>query len=370
MMAISNRTSSAVRQYILSHINAERQSRNLSPADMILSVYKEFQSSCDIQKDVPAEREFAEWLKNDPEVFSVAHFYDRQKTLLKDWLGEEKYNRLDYHTDKYELFYKLIAHEFCSIAKTAEKIVDSRKEKQTMSQKSDFYTVYKYNDRLEPGTEIKINHTISFDYEKADMSDLTVLSADKLDSLKEKSATAETEIFDRLCNSVQEWEIQAAQTLRIDRAIEYVKTPAVSHTANQWKDNEYGNKEISNTVFKMLVRIYEEMKYNRETKQSEPAAWQLSWSLGINSPVRNDYYGRGISLAGQDRKRFSSKAAMNKYLCGRMKAYEQYFKELSPPIPAELKKNFCVNGKLLPGYTVSDLDVRALYHPPKQQKQK
>lgn len=43
---------------------------------------------------------------------------------------------------------------------------------------------------------------------------------------------------------------------------------------------------------------------------------------------------------------------MERYLQGRIKAYAHLFTEISPPIPAEEKRRFCVNGVLLPGYTV------------------
>lgn len=43
---------------------------------------------------------------------------------------------------------------------------------------------------------------------------------------------------------------------------------------------------------------------------------------------------------------------MEKYLQGRINAYAHLFKEISPPIPAEHEKRFCVNGVLLPGYTM------------------
>lgn len=43
---------------------------------------------------------------------------------------------------------------------------------------------------------------------------------------------------------------------------------------------------------------------------------------------------------------------MDKYLQGRIKAYSHLFTEISPPIPADQKGRFCVNGVLLPGYTV------------------
>ena len=43
---------------------------------------------------------------------------------------------------------------------------------------------------------------------------------------------------------------------------------------------------------------------------------------------------------------------MEKYLQGRIHAYAHLFREISPPIPADQVKRFCINGVLLPGYTV------------------
>ena len=49
---------------------------------------------------------------------------------------------------------------------------------------------------------------------------------------------------------------------------------------------------------------------------------------------------------------FYGKAAMDKYLQGRIKAYTHLFTEISPPVPKEHIRRFTVNGHLLPGYTV------------------
>lgn len=65
-----------------------------------------------------------------------------------------------------------------------------------------------------------------------------------------------------------------------------------------------------------------------------------------------DLTGSGWEIAGQRDKRFTDKAAMEKYLNGRIAAYAHLFTEISPPIPQDQKGRFCVNGVLLPGYTV------------------
>jgi hypothetical protein len=134
----------------------------------------------------------------------------------------------------------------------------------------------------------------------------------------------------------------------IDRAMEYVKTKAIEHTGNVWKPDGYGHgQEISNMVYKMYHYVHEDTKYDRETKQSVPVAWYLTWA--VRTQTVEHYSG---AVAGQDRKRFTDKAAMEKYLQGRIKTYSHLFTELSPSIPKEYERYFCVNGQLLPGYRV------------------
>ena len=54
---------------------------------------------------------------------------------------------------------------------------------------------------------------------------------------------------------------------------------------------------------------------------------------------------------------------MEKYLNGRIKAYDRLFTEISPPIPQEYAEHFKVNGMLLPDYTIEGEE------PPQQQPQ-
>ena len=98
----------------------------------------------------------------------------------------------------------------------------------------------------------------------------------------------------------------------------------------------------------MNYHIYENTRYDREKQQSVPYSYSLTWGVYTNSPNRNGQ----AKIAGQDRKVFSDKAAMEKYLNGRIKAYDRLFTEISPPIPQEYAEHFKVNGMLLPGYTI------------------
>ena len=48
---------------------------------------------------------------------------------------------------------------------------------------------------------------------------------------------------------------------------------------------------------------------------------------------------------------------MEKYLQGRIDAYRNLFTEVSPQIPKEHEKCFCVYNRLLPGYSVENPDA-------------
>ena len=204
------------------------------------------------------------------------------------------------------------------------------------------------NDRLEVADRLKIERSIYFESGKADISALTALPLAELIRQREESAAAEQAIFEALKQQAAAWEAQAGNTLTFDKAIEYARTPAVTHTENQWQADENNNHTISNRVYQMRYHIYENTRYDREQGKSIPYSYTLTWGVHTNS---SDRYGQA-KIAGQDRKVFADKAAMEKYLNGRIKAYQHLFTEISPTIPQEYAEHFKVNGQLLPGYTV------------------
>ena len=209
---------------------------------------------------------------------------------------------------------------------------------------------------MRPGNEIAIEHSISFRPDKADISQMITLPADELTSMREQSVAAEQEIYEKLCAMATDWEKLAANTLLLDKAIEYINSEPTEHSSNQWEENRYGNMEKSNMVYRMSYYIYEDKIYNPETQKRETAAWHLSWSVSTNEPDRDAYRYRGQKIAGQERKRFTDKAAMQKYLDGRIKAYSSYFTELSPTVPKDLAYMFMLNGQVLPGYAVKGME--------------
>ena len=209
------------------------------------------------------------------------------------------------------------------------------------------YSSYDH-DQLDPAENMRIERRIFFESKKADISTLTGLPLERLRAMREESAAAERAIFENLQAQAAAWEEQAGKTLFIDKAIEYARIPEASHTANEWQTADYDHHIISNRVYQMSYHVYENTRYDKDTKQSIPYSWTLSWSVHTNSP---DGYSQA-KIAGQDRKVFADKAAMEKYLNGRIKAYAKLFTEISPPIPPEYAEHFKVNGVLLPGYTI------------------
>lgn len=210
---------------------------------------------------------------------------------------------------------------------------------------------------LKPGEELKITSYVYYSAGNRDISDLVRLPIDELTEREAASVAAEEAICEQVSNKVGEWEQQAAQTVRIRQAKQYLRTIPVKHTANQWKEDRYGLHEMSNMVYKFSWRVYDRTSWSHTAQKSVAVAWELSWHLTFNTTSSPDLTGNGWQIAGQERKAFKDKAVMEKYLQGRVKAYAHLFTEISPPIPMEHKKRFCVNGALLPGYTVEDPDA-------------
>ena len=61
----------------------------------------------------------------------------------------------------------------------------------------------------------------------------------------------------------------------LERALEYVHTPEVEHTANEWKERENGVWEISNRTYKMRYKI----SYADATD-----IYLVSWGSSITHP--------------------------------------------------------------------------------------
>ena len=127
-------------------------------------------------------------------------------------------------------------------------------------------------------------------------------------------------------------------------------------THNRWAyDQEsFLNTErgvLSNAVYRFSYRHTEETGYS--TRSNGQTAWYLTWSLCVRAanPEKVD-----VRIAGQERKRFTSKDEMIAYLAGRQKKFEKLFEEEFPPVPKQYEYMFSYAGTLLPGYTLEGGD--------------
>lgn len=209
---------------------------------------------------------------------------------------------------------------------------------------------------LDPGDEVEVSENVYFSYsENKEMAELVMLSPEELKKREGESIEQEKAVFSQLKEIAKTWRQQAEHTLNLKKAQDYLRAVPASHTSNKWEEDKYGLHELSNMVYKMTYRIYENEIW-RSHQRPQPIVWELSWSVYYNTPLKPDLDSKN-HIAGQDRKRFDSKADMEKYLQGRIKAYSHLFTAISPPIPKEDAKRFYVNGILLPGYTIESPEL-------------
>lgn len=221
------------------------------------------------------------------------------------------------------------------------------------------YTAYDF-DNFTPGCNLKIEHTVYYK-DDTDLSDLLSMPVDKVQAMRDKSVAREEAAYEKVRSAARNWEKSAAVTRRLDRAIEYLKTPETQHTSNEWikGKSELDYNTVSNKVYSMSYRIYEYSSWRTDTKK-----YEVNWFLYANSP-RNNY---NKKITGQDRV-FATKEEAQKYIQGRIKAYEHLFNEISPPIPNDLVNCFSVYGNLLPGYTTEEMQKQKSEKKPSIKKQ-
>ena len=126
-----------------------------------------------------------------------------------------------------------------------------------MSDKDSFYYLNAYQDGLTPGQQVTIQHRISFNDWRAGphIAPLVGLAGEEIMRRKEASIALEKDLYAQLKKLAEAWDEQAAQTMLLERALEYVHTPEVTHTSNEWKEGENGVWEISNRTYIMRYRI-------------------------------------------------------------------------------------------------------------------
>ena len=144
------------------------------------------------------------------------------------------------------------------------------------------YQVYRF-DYLTEGSQLKFEHSVYC--EDVDISSLITQGTDALEALRQDSIDGEQKAFEIVQAAAKQWEQQAAVTQKLNRALEYLRTPEVAHTANQWQPNQNNSdwEEISNKVYKMSCRIREDTSYDRIKKVMVPTAWYVTWDWYLRS---------------------------------------------------------------------------------------
>lgn len=203
-------------------------------------------------------------------------------------------------------------------------------------------------DKIEPAHQVVIERTVFDTFTPEEIEPFVRFSKGVLMYMRGESIAAEKSIFEKLREVAQEWEEQAKRTSLYQHALDYLNAGEVEHSANQWVEEESGVHRRSNRVYQMFYETHCHTKYDWETNQMVPKYWTIKWYIALNTSVRDRYR----TIAGQERKRFDDREKMDKYIAGRIKAYDNLFTEINPPIPPEYADCFKVNGILLPGYTI------------------
>ena len=209
-----------------------------------------------------------------------------------------------------------------------------------------FYEISSSGTLLREGAYLDIQRSLFYRGEGADFTPFLNVPLKELETELKARKAEEQKIYDQLKEAAGAWDEHGAQTLLLEKAIEYLKVPEVKHTSNEWKQQEDGSWEISNLVYKMTFSI---VKFGDE--------WKLAWELSYTAPglsVGHWEYTRSprqrIEYEGS--KKYKTLEGAQKYIQSKFDQYADHFETISPRIPKEAKPLFSVNGQLLQGYAV------------------
>ena len=157
---------------------------------------------------------------------------------------------------------------------------------------------------ITPGWEIEMSAHYYPDKKADRVAELIQLPREELTTMEEASVAQEKAIFSKFSEIEAEWRKQAAETIAIRKAREYLRALPVEHTSNQWKVNQFGWNVLSNMVYKMSYRVSE-----NKTPDGTLINCTLSWDIHYNTLQHPtpDYTGDGWKIAGQSDKRFATK---------------------------------------------------------------
>lgn len=212
--------------------------------------------------------------------------------------------------------------------------------------KKSFYEIGPSEGYLREGSYLEVRRQINYRGDRADFKPFLNVPVKDLEKQLKESQAEEKKVFEEMKKAVTAWDEHGAQTLLLQKAIEYLKTPEITHTRNEWQRHKDGSWEISNLVYKMTFNI---VKSGDE--------WKLTWELSYTAPgLSQGYWGYTRSprerIEYEGSKKYKTMEGAQKYIQSKFDQFGACFESLSPPIPAEAKELFCVNGQLLQGYSL------------------
>lgn len=209
-----------------------------------------------------------------------------------------------------------------------------------------FYDITSSSTMLREGSYLTVQRSLNYRGERADFTPFLDVPLKELEQRLKVSKAEERKIYDQLQEAAKAWDEHGAQTLLLQKAIEYLKVPEVKHTANEWKQQKDGSWEISNLVYKMtfsIVRCGDEWKLSWELSYTAPGLSVGYWEYTRSPRQRIEYEGS---------KKYKTLEGAQKYIQNKFDQYADRFETLSPRIPKEAKPLFSVNGQLLQGYGI------------------
>ena len=209
-----------------------------------------------------------------------------------------------------------------------------------------FYDISSSSTMLREGSYLTVQRSLNYRGERADFTPFLDVPLKELEQRLKASKAEEQKVYDQLQEAAKAWDEHGAQTLLLQKAIEYLKVPEVQHTANEWKQQKDGSWEISNLVYKMtfsIVRCGDEWKLSWELSYTAPGLSVGYWEYTRSPRQRIEYEGS---------KKYKTLEGAQKYIQNKFDQYADHFETLSPRIPKEAKPLFSVNGQLLQGYGI------------------
>ena len=212
--------------------------------------------------------------------------------------------------------------------------------------RKNFYEIGPSEGYLREGSYLEVRRQINYRGDKADFKPFLDVPIKDLEKQLKASQAEEKKVFEEMKKAITAWDQHGAQTLLLQKTIEYLRTPEVTHTGNEWKRRKDGSWEISNLVYKMTFQI---VRCGNE--------WKLTWELSYTAPgLSQGYWGYTRSprerIEYEGSKKYKTLEGAQRYIQSRFDQYGSCFEALSPPVPAEAKDLFCVNGQLLQGYSL------------------